>query len=76
MTKVSLRERVYLAYTSILSCITARYQDRNSNKAGTWRPELTHRPLRDAAHCLVHYILLSSPFQQVQLFEGLEGTFS
>jgi len=39
-------ERVCLVYTSILPSITEGSQDRNPNKAGTWRQELRQRPWR------------------------------
>jgi hypothetical protein len=37
-------ERVYLVYTSILLFITEGSQDRNLNRAGTWRQVLMQRP--------------------------------
>jgi hypothetical protein len=37
-------ERVYSAYTSTLLFITKGGQDRNSNKAGTWRQEQVQGP--------------------------------
>jgi hypothetical protein len=37
-------ERVNSAYTSILLFIIEGSQDRNSNRAGTWRQELMKRP--------------------------------
>jgi hypothetical protein len=42
-------ERVCLAYTSILLFIIEGSWDRNSNRAGTWRPELMQRPWSSAA---------------------------
>ena len=47
MSKNHVREeRAYLAYSSI----SMFNQDRNSNRAGIWRQELTQRPWRDGAH--------------------------
>jgi hypothetical protein len=46
------KERVYSAYISIKLFITEGSQDRNSNRAGTWRQELMQRPWRGAAHWL------------------------
>jgi hypothetical protein len=52
-----------LAYTSIFIIehsmfITEECQNRNSNRAGTFRQELMQRPWRGAAHWLVHHGLL------------------
>ena len=53
MTKKQVgEERVYLAYTSALLFITEGSQDRNSNRAGTWRQELMQRPWKGAAYWL------------------------
>jgi hypothetical protein len=53
MTKKQVgEERVYLAYTSILLVIIKRSQDRNSNRAGTWRQELMQRLWKCAAYWL------------------------
>ena len=47
MTKKQVgEEKVYLAYTSTLLFITEGSQDRNSNRAGTWRQELMEGPCR------------------------------
>jgi hypothetical protein len=60
MTKKQVGEgRVYFAYTSSLLFITKGNQDRNSNRAGTWRRELMQRPWRDAAYWLDSPGLLS-----------------
>jgi hypothetical protein len=37
------KEKVYLAYTSIALFINKGSQDRNPNRAGTWRQELMQR---------------------------------
>jgi hypothetical protein len=37
-------ERVYYAYNSTLLLITKGSQDRNSQRAGTWRQKLMQRP--------------------------------
>jgi hypothetical protein len=37
-------ERIYLVHTYIALVITEGSQDRNSNRAGTWRQELMQRP--------------------------------
>jgi hypothetical protein len=52
-------ERVYLAYTSSLLFISEETQDRNLNRAGTWRQELMQKPWRDAAYWLTLYGLLN-----------------
>jgi hypothetical protein len=45
MTKKQiLEERVFSVYTSTLLFITKGSQDRNSNRAGTWRQELMQKP--------------------------------
>jgi hypothetical protein len=45
MTKKQIEEeRVYAAYTSTLPFITKGSQDRESSRAGTWRPKLMQRP--------------------------------
>jgi hypothetical protein len=38
------KKRVYLAYSSTLLFIIEGRQDRNSNRAGTWRKKLMQRP--------------------------------
>lgn len=44
MTKKQVgKEIVHLAYTSILLFIIKRSQDKNSNRTGTWKQELTQR---------------------------------
>ena len=59
MTKKQVgEERVYVAYTSALLFITEGSQDRNSNRAGTWRQELMQRSWRNAAYWLAHHDLL------------------
>jgi hypothetical protein len=52
-------ERVYLAYISTSLFIIKGSQDRNSNRAGTWRQELMPRLKRGAAHWLALHSLLS-----------------
>jgi hypothetical protein len=42
------KERVYSAYTSMLLIISKGSQDKNSQRAETWRQELMHRPWRGA----------------------------
>ena len=55
-------ERVDLAYTSILLFIIKGSQDRNSNRAGTWRQELMQRPWgRGAAYYLASPAYLAQP---------------
>jgi hypothetical protein len=39
-------EKIYSAYTYTLLFITKGSQDRNSNRAGTWRQELMQKPWR------------------------------
>ena len=56
MTKKQVgEERVYSAYTSISLLIIEGSQDRNSNRAGSWRQELMQRPWKDAAYWIVPY---------------------
>ena len=43
-------ERVYLAYTSTALFIMEGRQDRNSNRAGTWRQDLMLKPWKNAAN--------------------------
>ena len=43
-------ERVYSAHTSTLPFITKGSQDRNSNRAGTWRKKMMQNTWRDAAY--------------------------
>jgi hypothetical protein len=51
MTKKQVGEkRVYLTYTSILVFIFAGSQDRNSNRARTWRQELIYKPYLNAVY--------------------------
>ena len=52
-------ERVYLASAFTSLFVTDGSQDRNSNRAGTWRQELMQRPWRGAAFWLVPHGLLS-----------------
>ena len=40
------KKRVYLTYTSILLFITKGSQDKNSNKAGSWKKMLRQKPGR------------------------------
>jgi hypothetical protein len=59
-------ERVYSAFTSRSLFITKGRQDRNSNRAGTWRQELMQTPWRDAAYWLasrgLHHVACSACF--------------
>jgi hypothetical protein len=52
-------ERIYLAYTFTLLFIMEGSQDRNANRAGTWKQEQMQRPWRHAAYCLDPHGLLS-----------------
>jgi hypothetical protein len=45
-------ERVYLASAFTSLFVTDGSQDRNSNRAGTWRQELMQRPRMGTAHWL------------------------
>ena len=56
--KANWEERVYLAYTSTLLFITEESQDRNSNRAGSWREELMQRLCGGAAYWLSPHGLL------------------
>jgi hypothetical protein len=67
-------ERMYLAYISILLFITEGNQDRNSNRAGTWRQELMQRPWRDAACLLAPQGLLSLLSYRTQDLQLRDGT--
>lgn len=51
--------KVYLAYTSRSLFIIKGSQDRNTNKAGARRQELTQKPWRGVAYWLAHHGLLS-----------------
>ena len=57
--KVIGKERIYVAHTSTSLFIIEGSQDRNSNRAGTWRQELMQRPWRGAAHWLALHGLLN-----------------
>ena len=66
-------EKLYLAYTSTLLFIIEGSQDKNSNRAGTWRQELTQRPWRDAAYWLVSPGLLSLLSYRTQDYQPRDG---
>jgi hypothetical protein len=51
--------KVYLLYTFVSMFVTTGNQDRNSNRAGTWRQKLMQRPRRGAAYWLALHSLLS-----------------
>jgi hypothetical protein len=53
-----LKERVFLAYTFIPLFILKGNQDRNSNRAGTWRKELMQRLWRGTDYSLASCSLL------------------
>jgi hypothetical protein len=58
--KQDMRERVYLAYTSIAPFITKGNQNRNSSRAGTWKQELMQRLMQRlwrAAACSVCFLI-------------------
>jgi hypothetical protein len=75
MTKKQVvKERVYLAYTSISVFILEGSQDRNSNRAGAWRQELVQRPWQGAAYWLAFlglHSLLSYRTQNLQPTDGI-----
>jgi hypothetical protein len=50
---------VYLVYPIISLSITEGSQNRNCNRAGTWRQELMQKPWRGAAYWLVPHGLLN-----------------
>ena len=52
-------ERVYLAYASLSLFIKKGSQDRNTNRAGTWREKMMQRLWRGATYWLAHHSLLS-----------------
>jgi hypothetical protein len=58
-SKLGREGRVYLVNTSVLVFIIKGSQDRNLNRAGTWRQELMQRPWRSAAYWLAQHGLLS-----------------
>jgi hypothetical protein len=59
-------ERLHLACTSTLLFITKGSEDRNSQRAGTWRQELIERPWRGAAYSIVSPGLLSLLFYRTK----------
>ena len=67
-------ERVYLVSTSRSLFIIRNHQDRNSNRAGTWRQELMQRPWRDTAYWLSHHSLLSLLSYRIQGHLPRNGT--
>ena len=74
MTKMQVREgRVYSAYTSTLLFTTRGSQDRNSHRAGTWRPELMQSPWRGAAYWLAPHGLLSLLSYRTQDYQPSNG---
>ena len=62
-------ERVYLAYTSTSLFIIEVSQDRNFNRAGTWRQELMQKPWR-----VLHAGLLSLISYTIQNYQSRDGT--
>ena len=73
MTKKKVgEERVYL--TSTLLFITKGSQDRNSNKAGTWRQESMQRLWRVAAYWLAHPGLLNLLSYRTRDHQFRDGT--
>jgi hypothetical protein len=50
MTKATWKKRIYSTFASTSLFFIGESQDRNSNKAGTWRQELMQRPWRGAAY--------------------------
>jgi hypothetical protein len=67
-------ERLYLAYTFISLLIIKGGQDRNSNRAGTWRQELMHRTWKSTTYRLAHHGLLSLPSYRTQVHQPRDGT--
>ena len=67
-------ERVHLAYISTLLFIIEGSQDRNSNRAGTWRQEETWKPWRGAAYWLAPCGLLSLLSYRTQDHKPRDGT--
>lgn len=59
-------ERVYLTYNSILLFIPEGSQDRNFNRAGTWRQELMQGPRRGDACWFALPAFLFNPELPVQ----------
>ena len=60
MTKKQVgEERVYLTYTCTSLFIIQRSQDRNSNRAGTWRQASMQRLWKGTSYCLVPHGFLS-----------------
>ena len=58
--------RVCLAYASTSLSIIKESQDRDSNRAGTWRQELMQRPWRSAAYRLASHGLLNLLSYKIQ----------
>jgi hypothetical protein len=55
MTKMHIGdEKVYLTHTSTPLSFIKRSQDKDSNRAGTWRQELMKKPWRGAPYWLAH----------------------
>ena len=75
MTKKQVgEERVYSVYTFTLLFITKGSQDRNSNRAETWRQELVQTPWRGVAYCLAPHGLLNLLSYRTQDHQPRDGT--
>ena len=66
-------ERVSLAYTFTLLFITKGSQNRNSNREGTWKQELIHRPWRGGDYWVVLHGLLKPASYKTQDHQPRDG---
>ena len=74
MTTAAWKERVYLPNIYISLFIAEGSQDRNSNRAGTWRQELMQRPWRIAVYWVASHGLLSLLSYRTQDHQPRDGT--
>jgi hypothetical protein len=68
------KERVYLAYIATPLFTIEGSQDRNSNRAGTWRQELMQRPWRGVSYWLALYGLIILLSHRTQNHQPRDGT--
>lgn len=68
------KERVYFTHHSTEQLIIKSNEGRNSRRAGTWRQQLTQKPLRGAGGWLAPHSLLSLLSHRTQDNQLMDGT--